>query len=192
MCRNPTTICLCHLLRTAWMYMNTFWTGVRLLMIRRHQTMSNNLRPADTRYCYTLHMMDDRGDSVSVSKRCATLDDCLFAGCAHVTFDGHQVRGASAITWFIKRIENHRIVELNSSTCVRCVRPAVRATSATCWCRGTRAAPSSPPPPRWPARAGGMILRRWATSSSSSSSSSVSSQCLRWKLWHVIEDSFLG
>uniref|UniRef100_A0A8D3DFJ9 LY6/PLAUR domain containing 6 n=1 Tax=Scophthalmus maximus TaxID=52904 RepID=A0A8D3DFJ9_SCOMX len=47
--------------------------------------------PRDTRYCYTLHMMDDRGDSVSVSKRCATLDDCLFAGCAHVTFDGHQV-----------------------------------------------------------------------------------------------------
>ncbi|XP_026158024.1 ly6/PLAUR domain-containing protein 6 isoform X4 [Mastacembelus armatus] len=47
--------------------------------------------PKDTRYCYTLHMMDDHGDSVSVTKRCATLEDCLFTGCAHVTDHGSQV-----------------------------------------------------------------------------------------------------
>ncbi|XP_076580194.1 ly6/PLAUR domain-containing protein 6-like [Chaetodon auriga] len=47
--------------------------------------------PKDARYCYTLHMMDDRGDSVSVTKRCVTLEDCLFTGCAHVTDNGYQV-----------------------------------------------------------------------------------------------------
>ncbi|KAG7241080.1 hypothetical protein INR49_026111 [Caranx melampygus] len=45
--------------------------------------------PKDTRYCYTLHMMDNHGDSVSVTKRCATLDDCLFTGCAGVTDNGY-------------------------------------------------------------------------------------------------------
>ncbi|XP_026158022.1 ly6/PLAUR domain-containing protein 6 isoform X2 [Mastacembelus armatus] len=49
------------------------------------------LHPSNTRYCYTLHMMDDHGDSVSVTKRCATLEDCLFTGCAHVTDHGSQV-----------------------------------------------------------------------------------------------------
>ncbi|KAM7375304.1 hypothetical protein PAMA_014414 [Pampus argenteus] len=47
--------------------------------------------PKGTRYCYTLHMMDNHGDSVSVTKRCVTLEDCLFTGCAHVTDDGSQV-----------------------------------------------------------------------------------------------------
>nr|XP_020447750.1 ly6/PLAUR domain-containing protein 6 isoform X2 [Monopterus albus] len=47
--------------------------------------------PRDTRYCYTLHLMDNHGDSVSVTKRCATLEDCVFTGCADVTDNGHQV-----------------------------------------------------------------------------------------------------
>ncbi|XP_047432617.1 ly6/PLAUR domain-containing protein 6 [Mugil cephalus] len=47
--------------------------------------------PKETRYCYTLHMMDNGGDSVSVSKRCATLTDCQFTGCARVAHEGHQV-----------------------------------------------------------------------------------------------------
>uniref|UniRef100_A0A8D0DHS7 LY6/PLAUR domain containing 6 n=1 Tax=Sander lucioperca TaxID=283035 RepID=A0A8D0DHS7_SANLU len=33
-------------------------------------------------YCHTRHMMDNHGDSVSVTKRCVTLKDCLFTGCA--------------------------------------------------------------------------------------------------------------
>lgn len=51
----------------------------------------------DARYCYTLHMMDDHGDSVSVTKRCVTLEDCLFTGCAHVTDNGHQVSGLNCM-----------------------------------------------------------------------------------------------
>ncbi|XP_028275626.1 ly6/PLAUR domain-containing protein 6 [Parambassis ranga] len=47
--------------------------------------------PRDTRYCYTLHMMDSRGDSISVTKRCATLTECQFTGCADITDNGSQV-----------------------------------------------------------------------------------------------------
>ncbi|XP_037552643.1 ly6/PLAUR domain-containing protein 6-like [Nematolebias whitei] len=47
--------------------------------------------PEDTRFCHTLHMMDDRGDSVSVTKRCATPESCRFAGCVNVTHNGFQV-----------------------------------------------------------------------------------------------------
>lgn len=51
----------------------------------------------DARYCYTLHMMDSHGDSVSVTKRCVTLEDCRFTGCAEVTDNGYRVRGASGL-----------------------------------------------------------------------------------------------
>ncbi|TMS11628.1 Ly6/PLAUR domain-containing protein 6 [Larimichthys crocea] len=47
--------------------------------------------PKDARYCYTLHMMDSHGDSVSVTKRCVTLEDCRFTGCAEVTDNGYRV-----------------------------------------------------------------------------------------------------
>ncbi|XP_022074985.2 ly6/PLAUR domain-containing protein 6 isoform X2 [Acanthochromis polyacanthus] len=47
--------------------------------------------PKEARYCYTLHLMDRHGDSVSVTKRCAALKDCLFTGCADVTENGRQV-----------------------------------------------------------------------------------------------------
>ncbi|XP_049426218.1 ly6/PLAUR domain-containing protein 6 isoform X1 [Epinephelus fuscoguttatus] len=45
----------------------------------------------DARYCHTLHMMDNHGDSVSVTKRCATLEDCQFTGCADVTDNGYKM-----------------------------------------------------------------------------------------------------
>ncbi|XP_041834459.1 ly6/PLAUR domain-containing protein 6 isoform X3 [Melanotaenia boesemani] len=48
------------------------------------------LHPSNTRYCYTLHMMDKHGDSVSVSKRCATLENCRFTGCMELTDNGYQ------------------------------------------------------------------------------------------------------
>lgn len=38
-------------------------------------------------------MMDRSGKSVSVTKRCATLEECLFTGCADVADTGYQVRG---------------------------------------------------------------------------------------------------
>ncbi|XP_008426879.1 ly6/PLAUR domain-containing protein 6 isoform X1 [Poecilia reticulata] len=47
--------------------------------------------PKDTSYCYTLHMMDNHGDSVSVTKRCATWEHCRFAGCVNITHNGFQV-----------------------------------------------------------------------------------------------------
>ncbi|XP_013866135.1 ly6/PLAUR domain-containing protein 6 [Austrofundulus limnaeus] len=47
--------------------------------------------PKGTRFCHTLHMMDERGDSVSVTKRCAALDSCRLAGCVNLTHNGFQV-----------------------------------------------------------------------------------------------------
>ncbi|XP_029376942.1 ly6/PLAUR domain-containing protein 6 isoform X2 [Echeneis naucrates] len=47
--------------------------------------------PQDTKYCYTVHMMDNKGHSVAVTKRCATLKDCLFTGCADITDNGRRV-----------------------------------------------------------------------------------------------------
>ncbi|XP_072235665.1 ly6/PLAUR domain-containing protein 6 [Leuresthes tenuis] len=47
--------------------------------------------PKETRYCYTLHMMDNHGDSVSVTKHCATLESCHFTGCTDGTDTGYQV-----------------------------------------------------------------------------------------------------
>lgn len=55
---------------------------------------------------------------------------------------------------------------------VRCAHRAARGTSATCLCRGTRAAPFSPPPLLWSAPAGGFFPGRRAASASSSSVSS--------------------
>lgn len=43
-------------------------------------------------------MMDNRGDSVSVTKRCATLEDCLFTGCDDIIDNGYQVCGASVVS----------------------------------------------------------------------------------------------
>ncbi|XP_023671736.1 ly6/PLAUR domain-containing protein 6-like [Paramormyrops kingsleyae] len=47
--------------------------------------------PRETRYCYTHHRMDARGDSVSVTKRCVALEDCLSAGCRDINHEGHKV-----------------------------------------------------------------------------------------------------
>ncbi|KAK7893614.1 hypothetical protein WMY93_022766 [Mugilogobius chulae] len=47
--------------------------------------------PKETRYCYTLHVMDSGGNSLSVSKRCASLQECRFAGCAPLADNGQQV-----------------------------------------------------------------------------------------------------
>ncbi|XP_076008637.1 ly6/PLAUR domain-containing protein 6 [Genypterus blacodes] len=47
--------------------------------------------PKDTSYCYTRHMMDSRGNSVSVTKRCVTLKVCLFTGCTDDNYTGYQI-----------------------------------------------------------------------------------------------------
>ncbi|KAF3706256.1 Ly6/PLAUR domain-containing protein 6 Precursor [Channa argus] len=45
--------------------------------------------PKGAKYCYTQHTMAKNGDSVSVTKRCVTMEDCLFAGC--VMSNSYQV-----------------------------------------------------------------------------------------------------
>ncbi|KAM8903118.1 LOW QUALITY PROTEIN: ly6/PLAUR domain-containing protein 6-like [Spinachia spinachia] len=55
--------------------------------------------PKDARYCSVRHVMDNHGDSVSVTKRCVALKDCLSTGCADVSDDGYQVRGGRFTSW---------------------------------------------------------------------------------------------
>ncbi|KAI1899421.1 hypothetical protein AGOR_G00061610 [Albula goreensis] len=47
--------------------------------------------PRETRYCYTRHEMNMQGDSVSVTKRCVALEDCLSTGCIEVDHEQHKV-----------------------------------------------------------------------------------------------------
>ncbi|XP_028326351.1 ly6/PLAUR domain-containing protein 6-like [Gouania willdenowi] len=47
--------------------------------------------PKHSRFCSTLHMMDLQGVSVSVTKRCASQDDCSFTGCSILTGSDYQV-----------------------------------------------------------------------------------------------------
>ncbi|KPP69129.1 hypothetical protein Z043_112138 [Scleropages formosus] len=47
--------------------------------------------PRESRYCHTWHQMDERGATVSVTKRCAALQDCLSTGCSPLPHRGHQV-----------------------------------------------------------------------------------------------------
>ncbi|XP_018596974.1 ly6/PLAUR domain-containing protein 6-like isoform X2 [Scleropages formosus] len=46
--------------------------------------------PRESRYCHTWHQMDERGATVSVTKRCAALQDCLSTGCSPLPHRGHQ------------------------------------------------------------------------------------------------------
>ncbi|KAJ8351593.1 hypothetical protein SKAU_G00230690 [Synaphobranchus kaupii] len=47
--------------------------------------------PRETRYCYTRHKMDFEGDSLSVTKRCVALEECLSTGCTDVDHEGNKV-----------------------------------------------------------------------------------------------------
>ncbi|XP_065808331.1 ly6/PLAUR domain-containing protein 6 [Labrus bergylta] len=47
--------------------------------------------PKDAKYCYTRHTMDTNGESVSVTKRCATSQDCLYTGCDDVPDSAERV-----------------------------------------------------------------------------------------------------
>ncbi|OXB82303.1 UNVERIFIED_CONTAM: hypothetical protein H355_004620 [Colinus virginianus] len=42
-----------------------------------------------TQYCLTVHLFTDRGKSTSVTKKCATGDECHFVGCHHHRESGH-------------------------------------------------------------------------------------------------------
>uniref|UniRef100_A0A9L0JGM3 LY6/PLAUR domain containing 6 n=1 Tax=Equus asinus TaxID=9793 RepID=A0A9L0JGM3_EQUAS len=45
----------------------------------------------ETRYCYTQHTMEVTGNSISVTKRCVPLEDCLSTGCRDSEREGHKV-----------------------------------------------------------------------------------------------------
>ncbi|XP_053327546.1 ly6/PLAUR domain-containing protein 6 [Spea bombifrons] len=47
--------------------------------------------PRETKYCYTQHTMDSSGESVSVTKRCASLEHCLAAGCQESSRRGQKI-----------------------------------------------------------------------------------------------------
>ncbi|KAL2081176.1 hypothetical protein ACEWY4_023029 [Coilia grayii] len=47
--------------------------------------------PKDARYCFTQHTINLDGNSVSVTKRCVALNDCLSAGCTDIDQEGHRV-----------------------------------------------------------------------------------------------------
>lgn len=57
--------------------------------------MSYLLFSTETRYCYTFHKMDVEGDSVSVTKRCVALEDCLSTGCSEEDNEGNKVRSGN-------------------------------------------------------------------------------------------------
>ncbi|XP_027691285.1 ly6/PLAUR domain-containing protein 6 [Vombatus ursinus] len=47
--------------------------------------------PRETRYCYTQHIMETTGNSISVTKRCVPLEECLSTGCVDLEQEGHKV-----------------------------------------------------------------------------------------------------
>uniref|UniRef100_A0A8D0FK06 LY6/PLAUR domain containing 6B n=1 Tax=Strix occidentalis caurina TaxID=311401 RepID=A0A8D0FK06_STROC len=42
-----------------------------------------------TQYCLTVHLFTDHGKSTSVTKKCATREECHFVGCHHHRESGH-------------------------------------------------------------------------------------------------------
>ncbi|KAF4790967.1 hypothetical protein TURU_135732 [Turdus rufiventris] len=51
--------------------------------------------PRGTRYCLSQHMMKASGESVSVTKRCVALEECLSTGCTYIKHEEYkEPRGA--------------------------------------------------------------------------------------------------
>ncbi|XP_053837829.1 ly6/PLAUR domain-containing protein 6-like [Vidua macroura] len=47
--------------------------------------------PRGTRYCFSQHMMRASGESVSVTKRCVALEECLSTGCTYLRHEEYKV-----------------------------------------------------------------------------------------------------
>ncbi|KFO60123.1 LYPD6 protein, partial [Aphelocoma coerulescens] len=47
--------------------------------------------PRGTRYCFSQHMMKASGESVSVTKRCVPLEECLSTGCTYIKHEEYKV-----------------------------------------------------------------------------------------------------
>ncbi|XP_025071778.1 ly6/PLAUR domain-containing protein 6B isoform X5 [Alligator sinensis] len=48
--------------------------------------------PKNTQYCLTVHLFTSYGKSTSVTKKCATRDECHFVGCRHHRETGYTVK----------------------------------------------------------------------------------------------------
>uniref|UniRef100_A0A8C2N8J7 LY6/PLAUR domain containing 6 n=1 Tax=Capra hircus TaxID=9925 RepID=A0A8C2N8J7_CAPHI len=75
--------------------------------------------PRETRYCYTQHTMEVTGNSISVTKRCVPLEDCLSTGCRDSEHEGHKWSGTEPSI-------------SSKSSDIRCSRREVY-TSGRCW-----------------------------------------------------------
>ncbi|CAM5093932.1 unnamed protein product [Natator depressus] len=53
--------------------------------------------PKGTRYCYTQHILEAGGESISVTKRCVPLEDCLSTGCIDSKHEGHKESALPAV-----------------------------------------------------------------------------------------------
>ncbi|XP_075465531.1 ly6/PLAUR domain-containing protein 6 [Ascaphus truei] len=47
--------------------------------------------PRETRYCYSQHIMHSTGESISVTKLCVPLEDCLTTGCRESEQSGEKI-----------------------------------------------------------------------------------------------------
>lgn len=54
---------------------------------------------SEAKYCYTRHTIDIEGDSVSVTKRCVALEDCLSTGCTEMDHEGNKVGSVENLYW---------------------------------------------------------------------------------------------
>lgn len=68
----------------------------------------------DTQYCLTVHLFTDHGKSTSVTKKCATGEECHFVGCHHHRESGHTVSTTLCIR------AAHWFWGLHFSTCFSC------------------------------------------------------------------------
>ncbi|TRZ06125.1 hypothetical protein HGM15179_020982, partial [Zosterops borbonicus] len=93
--------------------------------------MNSCVSLAGTRYCLTAHLFTAHGESTSVTKKCATGEECHLVGCHHHGDSGHT-ECVSCCEGMICNVE----IPTNASNAVFAVLQARRAAG------GCRAAPS--------------------------------------------------
>ncbi|XP_010214411.1 PREDICTED: ly6/PLAUR domain-containing protein 6B [Tinamus guttatus] len=84
--------------------------------------------PESTRYCLTIHLFTDHGQSISVTKKCATGDECHFVGCHHHRESSYR-ECVSCCEGMICNVE----IPTNHSNAVFAALPARRASRAGRW-----------------------------------------------------------
>ncbi|XP_014167815.1 ly6/PLAUR domain-containing protein 6B isoform X2 [Geospiza fortis] len=83
--------------------------------------------PESTRYCLTAHLFTARGESTSVTKRCATGEECHLVGC-HRRGDSGHTECVSCCEGMICNVE----IPTNATNAVFAVLQARRAAAGSC------------------------------------------------------------